>query len=147
VRAGSWQRDRLARWREQPLQPFGKRSGPLGAGEARPLDLAKTIGDPRRRLGGRVDRDRHEKGLVFRHQVRAIDGELPFEPEVTLGSRVRVGGNQRHEQRAVPDALADRSIPRVTAAQLVLIEPDLDTRGLQRIAYAAGCLLVLRRVA
>jgi len=44
---------------------------------------------------------------------------------------LRVGGDERDEQRARLDLRADLRVPRVAAAQLVLIEPDLDAKAAQ----------------
>jgi hypothetical protein len=67
--------------------------------------------------------------------------------EVTLQTRLRVGGNDRHEQRAFAYSPADQLIPGVPAAQLAMIEPDLEAGLAQCIADARRGLGVLRGVA
>ena len=47
-----------------------------------------------------------------------------------------VGGDDRNEQPAVVDLLADLAVPGIAAPQLALVEPDFDTGG-------AECLAIL----
>src|SRR4029079_1949155 len=81
------------------------------------------------------------------HQVRALDRELPLQPEVALAARIRVRRDERDEQRALADLLADRRVPGVPAAELVLVEPHHEPGAAQRVADAPGALRVLRGVA
>ena len=67
--------------------------------------------------------------------MAALVGEPPFEAEVALPALGGVLGDDRHEQRAIADLLADLLVPHITAAQLALIEPYLDTVGV-RLCYA-----------
>ena len=75
--------------------------------------------------------------------MRAINSELPFEPEIPFRSLVSVFRDDGKEERARLDLLADRLIPRITAAQLALVEPDFDARCAQGLANPPGRLLVL----
>jgi len=79
--------------------------------------------------------------------VAALVGEPPFEAEVALPALGGVLGDDRHEQRAIADLLADLLVPHITAAQLALIEPYLDTGASQRLTDTPGGLRILRRVA
>ena len=63
--------------------------------------------------------------------MRAIDGEFPFEPEITLEPLLGMLGNHRHEQGAGLYLLADLLVPGIPAAQLALIEEDLDAGSAQ----------------
>jgi hypothetical protein len=65
------------------------------------------------------------KALSAAIRLRAINSELPFEPEIPFRS------------------LADRLIPRITAAQFALVEPDFDASCAQSSANPRGGLLVL----
>jgi hypothetical protein len=59
-------------------------------------------------------------------------------PEAALLARLRAGRDDRHEQRAFLDLPADRRIPRVAAAQLALVEPDVEACSTGRVADAQG---------
>jgi hypothetical protein len=58
--------------------------------------------------------------------MRALLGNAPLEPEIAFRTRRGVRRDDRDEQRAVADLLADLQVPGVPAAQLALIKPDLD---------------------
>ncbi len=133
--------------RQQSSRALGESPGILASRQARPLPLAKSVGDPGRGIRSVVDHHRQQERLVVGHQVRAVDRELPFQAEVTFAARLRVLRDDRHEERALLDLLADRGIPRVAAAQLAFIEPDDESRGAKRFADAPGGLGVLRRIA
>jgi hypothetical protein len=77
----------------------------------------------------------------------AIDGEFPLESKITLEPLLGMLGHDRHEECAVVDLVADLLIPRVTTAQLALIEKDLDTGRTQRLANLLSRLRILRGVA
>jgi hypothetical protein len=77
----------------------------------------------------------------------AFDGEIPLVPKVTLKPLLSVLGHNRDKERAVVDLLPDPLIPRVAAAQLALIEENLDTGGAKRLGNPLGNLRVLRGVA
>ena len=79
--------------------------------------------------------------------MRAIDGEFPLAPEVTFLASLGRGRNDGDKQRAVADLLADLVVPRISAAQLALVEPDLDAARPQRLANAPRRLGILRGVA
>jgi hypothetical protein len=81
---------------------------------------------------GVVDGDRHQERLVFGHEVRPVTASFRLEAEIALGARVGVRRDHRHEERAFLDLLADRGVPRVAAAQLVLVEPHFEPGRLQR---------------
>jgi hypothetical protein len=66
--------------------------------------------------------------------VRAIDPELPLEAEIPLDAIVRGMRDDREEQGAGLDLLADRGVPCVPAPQLALVEPNLDSGGSQGLA-------------
>src|ERR1700676_4857423 len=63
---------------------------------------------------------------VARDHPRALVGNSPLEPEIAFRTRSRVCRDDRDEQRAVADLLADLQISDVAAAHLALIEPDLN---------------------
>ncbi len=79
--------------------------------------------------------------------MRALDGELPFAPEVSLKPLLGIPRDDRNEQRAVVDLLSDAPIPGISAPQLILVEPDFDAGGLQRIGDALSSLRILGCVA
>jgi hypothetical protein len=79
--------------------------------------------------------------------MRAIDGEFPLAPEVTFLASLGRGRDDGDKQRAVADLLADLVVPRISAAQLALVEPDLDAARPQRLANAPRRLGILRGVA
>jgi hypothetical protein len=86
-----------------------------------------------------VDRDRKKERLLLQHVMRAIDRKLPLASEITLVAGLRVGGDQGDEQAAVVDSLANLPIPGVAAAQLALIEKDLDAARAQCLSNLLGC--------
>ena len=90
-----------------------------------------------------VDDDRQQESLVGRDQVGAIDRELPLETEIPLDAIVRVVRDDREEQGAGLDLLADRLVPGVPAPQLALVEPNLDPGGSQCLANLLGSLRIL----
>src|SRR6185312_15416856 len=53
----------------------------------------------------------------------------------------------RHEEVALADLAADLLVPRVTAGQIALVVPDLETVPGQSVAEAQGGLAVLRGIA
>jgi hypothetical protein len=75
--------------------------------------------------------------------VTAINRQLPFETEVPLTAIVRGVREDREEQGAGLDLLADQLIPGVPAPQLALVEPNLDSAGSQRLANPLGSLRIL----
>src|SRR5579871_3245005 len=77
-------------------------------------------------LTGLVEHDGQQEGFVRCDQIRAIDRELPFEPEVPLGPLMGVFRDDWNKERAALDLLADRLVPGVPAPQLALVEPNLD---------------------
>jgi len=111
------------------------------------LSLAKAVGHTRRCVGRRVDHDRQQEGLVIGHVHHPMHREIPLAPEVALATCFGVGGDERNEQRAFPDLLADRGVPRVAAAKFALVEPDLDAGTAQRVADAPCGVDVLRCIA
>jgi len=126
--------------------PTSRSTTPASVGtllEAHPLSLAEPVRHPRRGCRGVIERERQEKRLIVGAQMRALHGELPFQPEVALTAGLGVAPDRRHEQGAHADLPADRGIPRILAAQLVLVEPDPDARAAQALAQAPGSRCVL----
>ena len=93
------------------------------------MQLAKAIRNVFVVIADVVDGDRQQERPAGGHQVRAIDGEFPFKPEVTLLALMRVAGNDRNEKRTVLDLPSDGGIPGIAAAQRALVEPHLDAGG------------------
>jgi hypothetical protein len=54
-----------------------------------------------------------------------------------------VSRDHRHEQLALANLLADGSVPRISAAQLALVEPDLNVRCPKRFTDPTGRLGIL----
>jgi len=79
--------------------------------------------------------------------VGAIDRKLPLAPEVAFNSALRRGRDDRDEQSAVVNLLADLAVPGIPTPQLALIEPNLDAAGPKRFANALRRLGILRRIA
>jgi hypothetical protein len=129
--------------REQPPHDLNERRRWCTVGQARPLHRKESIGYVCIALRSVVNAHRNKERALAPYEVRALLGEMPFEAEVPLRSRLRPRGNDRHEKRAVADLLADAPIPRIAAAQLALIEKDLNAGGLQGTTNSLGGLLVL----
>jgi len=64
------------------------------------LPFAKTLRYSRGGVRGVVDHDGQQERLVLGHQVAALFGQMPLEPEITFGALLGVGGNERDKQRA-----------------------------------------------
>jgi len=111
------------------------------------VPLAESLGHARALLRRRIDHDRKQERPVVRHLQRAIHCQTPFKPEVTLAARLGVGGDDRHEQRAIADLLTDAVVPGISAAQLVTVEPGLEPGGGKPGGQALRRLLVVARVA
>ena len=79
--------------------------------------------------------------------MTSVNGEFPLEPKISLVAIVRGVRDDRQEQGAGLDLLADRGIPGVPAPQLALVEPNLDSGGSQCLANPLGSLRVLGSVA
>jgi hypothetical protein len=84
-----------------------------------------------------------QESLVGRHQVRAINRELPFEAEVPFDTRVRIRGDDGDEESAVVNLRADLPVPGFSAPQLTLVEPDLDPGGAKCLANLLRSLRIL----
>ena len=78
--------------------------------------------------------------------MRAVDREFPLEPEVALGSALCMCRDQRNKEPTISDLFADLLIPEVPAAQLALVEPDLDATLTQPLSNAPRGLGILRGI-
>ena len=75
----------------------------------------------------RVGKDhRNEERDAFLQHVRLVDRQFPLEPKIALGPGLRILGDDRYEQRAGVDFLADLPVPGIPSLKLGLIEPHLD---------------------
>ena len=74
--------------------------------------------------------------MVVRHEMRAIDGQLPFQSEVPFTARLRARRNDGHEQRARADLRPNLRIPLIAADELALIQPHFDARRPQGRGHA-----------
>ena len=79
--------------------------------------------------------------------MAAIDGKLPFEPEVPLAALMSVFGDNGNEERASFDLLADLLVPGIPTAQLALVKPDFYASGSEYAAHAFRRLGILRGIA
>jgi hypothetical protein len=75
--------------------------------------------------------------------VRTINRELPLESEIPLDARVCVRGNDRYEESARFDLLANRLIPSIPTPKLALVEPDFNPRSAECFANPLGSLSIL----
>ena len=79
--------------------------------------------------------------------MRALIRKIPLKAEIAFTPRGRVGRNDGNKQCTVVDLAPDLLIPRVSAAQLTLIEKDLDAGRTQRLANLLSGPRILRGVA
>src|SRR5580658_657362 len=100
-------RQEMSLSREQLLDAADELGGCLPSGQASPLQLPKPLRYPLIVVRSVIDDDRYQKCLVRSNQVGAIDGELPFQPEVPFGSLMGGFGNDRNEESTVLYLLAD----------------------------------------
>src|SRR6185312_9817770 len=119
----------------------------LAARHARPLDGEESVRDARPGLARIVDDHRQEKGVIIRHVEGALDCQAPLTAEVSFRPRLGLCRDHRHEEVALADLAADLLVPRVTAGQIALVVPDLETVPGQSVAEAQGGLAVLRGIA
>ena len=115
--------------------------------QACPLYIPKPLRHPFVIIRCVVDGHRQQECSVRRHQMAAVDREFPLETEVAFIAGVRAAGDDREEERAGLDLLADRLVPGIPAAQLALVEPDLDAGSAERLANPLRSLCILRGVA
>jgi hypothetical protein len=124
-------------------------TGAAGPGAAGPEGAAtKTDGaaaEDARALAGAAAAA--SEGAIASHTLRALLGERPFDAEVALAARGRIGRNYGYKERAVADLLSDLLIPDITAPQLAAVEPHLDSRRTQTLANELCHLRILRGVA
>ena len=111
------------------------------------MPLAKAVRDAGRFLRRVVNHHWQQERLVVGHVQHAVDRQIPFAAEVALAAGVGVGRDDRDEQCTFLDLLAYRCVPRITPAQLALVEPYVEARGAECLADAARGSGVLRRVA
>src|SRR5580658_7012714 len=111
--------------------------------QSRPLDVAEPFRNAGVAFWRVVDNDRYQEGLLRRHVVGALRREFPLTPEITFEPLLRVSGDDRNEKRALLDLIPNLPIPGITAAQLALVEPHLDTCRFQRIGNALRHLGIL----
>jgi len=102
------------------------------------LHAHEFIGDERGGLRGVINRHREKKRHPCGHVMRALDGDFPFAAEVALAPRLGARGDDRHKQGAGADLGADLRVPRIAAAQLILVKPHLHAEGAQGVSQAAG---------
>jgi hypothetical protein len=110
------------------------------------LHLSKALGHPFIIIARIVDDDRQQKREVRIHEVTAINRQLPFESEIALTALVRGVRDDREERQTGLDLPADRLVPRIAAAKLAPVEPDLNVAGAQCL-NPLGSLRVLGGVA
>jgi len=70
--------------------------------QARPLHLAELVRNMLFVLSRVVDHDWHKECLMGGDQMRAIDGELPFEPEISLGAVMGARNSLWSNQTSMP---------------------------------------------
>jgi hypothetical protein len=79
--------------------------------------------------------------------VRSVYRELPLETEIALLALVRMPRDDRDEEDAGLDLLADRLVPDVAAPERALVEPDFNACGAECFANPLGRLGILRGIA
>lgn len=120
--------------------------GHLAARPARPLHGLELRGHFRVGIARAVDHDRQQKCFLLRHRLRALRAEFPFQPKISLQSRLRVRGDQRYEQGARTHLPANLGVPLVSADEFALIKPNFDPRRAQRITNPFRRLDIFRGV-
>jgi hypothetical protein len=134
--------------RQQAREALGESGRRLPRRQARPLHLVEFLRNACVSFRCIIDDDRHDESPFLSHVVCPVGCELPITAEVPFEPRLCAGRNDRYEQRAVVDLLTNLPVPGVSAAQLALVEPDLDAGGSQCLANPLGrSPRVLRREA
>ena len=123
---------------QQSLHLLDKLGRGLAAGQARAVGLEELLGDIGVGFPGVVDDHRDDEGAIFRHVVGAVHRHSPLAPKVAFLPRLRVGGDDRHEKRAVLDLAADFLVPHIAAAQFAHVEPDLHAKGAEGFGNVPG---------
>src|ERR1700756_4325789 len=93
--------------RYQTSYPFNEVRWCLTTRQACPLKFAETLWNRVVRLWRAVNYHRQQEGLFGCHPVRSVNRKLPFQAEVPLDARMRACGNDRDEQSARLDLVAD----------------------------------------
>jgi hypothetical protein len=133
--------------REQPPHYLNERRRWCTVGQARPLHSEESIGHVCIALRSVVDAHRNKECALAPYEVRALLGEMPFEAKVPLDSGLRPRGNDWYEERAITDLVTYALVPRIAAAQLALVEPNLNSGSPESMANPLHSLRVLRGVA
>src|SRR5215472_3337108 len=129
--------------REQVQYTLDESRRTLSGRKASPLHGSEGLRDLRMQLRCVVDTDGKQKRPTSRHQVRTLVGEVPFEPEVALRTRLRIPRDDRDEERARANFAANLLIPGVAAAELTLVKPDFNPSSAERLADPLGGLRIL----
>ena len=75
-------------------------------------------------------------------------GQFPLEPEIALEPLLRVVGDERDEQDAVPNLMPNFRIPLIAVLESAVgIEPDLDPGGAQAVREPLCDFPILRGIA
>ncbi len=98
------------------------------------MHFAKRLRNAGGGFGRIVNHDRQQERCIIGHVMSALDRQAPLTSKIALGPRIGMSGDDRDEQCAVVQLLADLPIPGVPAPQFALVEPDLDARGAQGLA-------------
>lgn len=133
--------------RQQTLNSLDEGGRGLPPRQARPLQLEKLLRHSGSSLTGAIDNYRNKECPPVGHIAGSLDREPPLSSEVTLLAVLCIGRDNRNKQMTVADLLPDLAVPRIPAAQLALIEPNLDTGGAQGLANPLSRLGILRGVA
>ena len=78
--------------------------------------------------------------------IGAVDGKLPFAAKISFRPILCCGRDDRNKQRTFANVLFDLRIPRVSSAQLILVEPHLHALATQRLGNPSRCISVLTSV-
>src|SRR3984885_5628810 len=115
--------------------------------QPRPLHFMKFVRNSRPAFGSLVNNNRHQKSPLWGHVTGPVHGQGPLTAEISFVALFGTGRDDGNEKSTAQYLVANLVVPRIPAAELTLIKPDLDTGGPQRIADAAGGPGLLRGIA
>jgi hypothetical protein len=119
--------------REKVRYTLDKTRVRLNARKPRPVRARKRLGNIRARIWRSVYAHGDDKRPIASNHVGTLVSEVPFQPKVPFVPRCRVRRDDRYEQGAVPDLLADHLVPGIPTTKFTLIEPDLNACCSERV--------------
>jgi len=85
--------------------------------------------------------------MIIRYVESSLDCQAPFSAEVTFMPGFRLSRDERHEEIAFTDLLANLLVPGLATSQFAFVVPNLEAESRQRIPEHARRLAIRGSVA